>query len=71
MSGTFNLEEDFITLGQLLKLLGVISTGGMAKWFLSEYTVIVNDEKEDRRGRKLYEGDKIDIENYGEIVLKR
>lgn len=71
MSGTFNLEEDFITLGQLLKLLGVISTGGMAKWFLSEYTVIVNNEKEDRRGRKLYEGDKIDIENYGEIVLKR
>ena len=51
------LIKEHITLGQLLQEAGVINTGGMAKWFLSEYEVYVNGELEDRRGRKLYNQD--------------
>ena len=56
-------DEDFITLGVLLKLAGIIDTGGQAKWFLNENAVLVNDEEENRRGRKLYHGDVIIVKN--------
>ncbi|MBG9981307.1 S4 domain-containing protein YaaA [Facklamia sp. DSM 111018] len=53
------IEEDFITLGQLLKNVNLISSGGMAKWYLNEFFVFVNEEEEQRRGRKLYPNDVI------------
>ena len=56
-------DEPFITLGILLKITGVIDTGGQAKFFLSENTVLVNGEEENRRGRKLYHGDSIQIQS--------
>ena len=56
-------DESFITLGILLKITGVIDTGGQAKFFLSENTVLVNGEEENRRGRKLYHGDSIQVQN--------
>ena len=61
-------NEDFITLGVLLKLAGIIDTGGQAKWFLSENAVLVNDEAENRRGRKLYHGDVIIVKNQSFII---
>lgn len=61
-------DEDFITLGVLLKLAGIIDTGGQAKWFLNENAVLVNDEEENRRGRKLYHGDVIIIKNQSFII---
>ncbi len=54
-------DEQYITLQSLLQVGGVISTGGMAKIFLLENEVLVNGEKEDRRGRKLYSGDKVQV----------
>lgn len=53
------IQAEFITLGQLLKHVNLISSGGLAKWYLSEFKVLVNGESEQRRGRKLYEGDEI------------
>ncbi|MBU5583228.1 RNA-binding S4 domain-containing protein, partial [Enterococcus sp. S181_ASV_20] len=35
------LETEFMTLGQLLKEINLISSGGQAKWFLAEETVFV------------------------------
>ena len=61
-------DEDFITLGVLLKLAGIIDTGGQAKWFLGENAVLVNDEEENRRGRKLYHGDVIIVKNQSFII---
>jgi len=63
------LDTEFITLGQFLKLADVISTGGMAKWFLSEHDVFINGEQDQRRGRKLRAGDKIQIPGFGEFML--
>ncbi len=50
---------DHITLGQLLKVAGIIGTGGEAKFYLAETVVMVNGEPEQRRGRKLRPGDRI------------
>ena len=61
-------DEDFITLGVLLKLAGIIDTGGQAKWFLNENAVLVNDVEENRRGRKLYHGDVIIVKNQSFII---
>ncbi len=61
------IQTDTITLGQFLKLADIIQSGGMAKWFLSEYEVFINGEQDQRRGRKLRIGDVIEISNIGEF----
>ena len=61
-------DEDFITLGILLKIVGIIDTGGQAKFFLSENTVLVNGDEEKRRGRKLYRGDIIQVLNQAFLI---
>ncbi|KHF40053.1 S4 domain-containing protein YaaA [Halalkalibacter okhensis] len=57
------ISTAYITLGQMLKEAGIIDTGGMAKWYLSEYVVFVNDEEENRRGKKLVPGDTVTLED--------
>ncbi len=59
------IDTEFITLGQLLKMTNIISSGGMSKWFLEENVVYVNGEEEQRRGKKLRDGDIIKIPNFG------
>ena len=56
-------DQEYITLQSLLKITNIISTGGMVKAYLAENVVLVNGEEEDRRGRKLYPGDEIKVEN--------
>ncbi|MBS7576798.1 MULTISPECIES: RNA-binding S4 domain-containing protein [unclassified Enterococcus] len=46
--------DEFIKLGDLLKDLNIISSGGQAKYYLPENPVIVDGEPEIRRGRKIY-----------------
>lgn len=52
----------FITLGQLLKLAGILGSGGEVKTFLQETSIRINGEHDNRRGRKLYPGDVIAVE---------
>ena len=54
-------DEEYITLNVLLKITDIIDTGGMAKAYLAENPVLVNGESENRRGRKLYRGDIIQV----------
>ncbi|WEG12781.1 RNA-binding S4 domain-containing protein [Pullulanibacillus sp. KACC 23026] len=63
-------DQPFMTIGQLLKYVGLISTGGQAKWFLQEVTVILNGEIEQRRGKKLIPGDRLSIEGHGDYIVK-
>ncbi|MCM3239612.1 S4 domain-containing protein YaaA [Heyndrickxia oleronia] len=63
------IETDIITLGQFLKLAEIIQSGGMAKWFLSEHDVFVNGEQDQRRGRKLSVGDRVEIPGFGIFVV--
>ncbi|WP_062200914.1 S4 domain-containing protein YaaA [Massilibacterium senegalense] len=64
------IDTEYITLTQALKLAGVIDTGGMVKWFLSEHEVYVNGELENRRGKKLYPGDYVRIKGIEEFVIE-
>lgn len=64
------IKETYITLGQFLKLADLISSGGMAKPFLQQMEVFVNDELENRRGKKLRNQDVVQITNIGEFEIK-
>lgn len=57
----FALNKEFITLGQLLKEVGIISTGGQAKYFLQENEVFFNGEPENRRGKKIRVDDEVKV----------
>ena len=56
-----------IRLGQLLKLAGVVETGGEARALVAEMRVQVNGEPETRYGRQLHPGDSVTV---GELELR-
>ena len=53
------IRGEVIRLGELLKLAGVVGTGGEAKMLLASFEVRVNGEPESRRGRQLRAGDEV------------
>ena len=53
----FDLKGEYITLQQLLKACDVIESGGQIKAFLMNEEILVNGQRETRRGRKLYRDD--------------
>ncbi len=50
-----------ITLGQALKATSIAGTGGEAKVLVQMGEVLVNGEVETRRGRRLREGDVVEV----------
>lgn len=65
-----SIKTEYITLGQLLKFQSITSSGGETKVFLSEVPILVNEEQEQRRGKKLRPGDVIEIEGHGKFVIE-
>ena len=57
------IRDEFIKLGQALKLAGVVEDGVEAKYAIQDGLVQVNGEVDQRRGRKVYEGDVITFED--------
>lgn len=51
------IKDEFIKLGQALKLAGAVDSGVEAKIIITEGKVSVNDEVCLMRGKKLYKGD--------------
>ena len=63
------ITTEYITLGQFLKLADIISTGGEAKFFLaSDALILINNEEDRRRGRKLRTGDVVQIDNQKFVI---
>ena len=56
------LRDEFIKLGQALKAAGLVESGVDAKEVIVQGLVVVNDEIETRRGRKLYDGDEVEFD---------
>ena len=56
------IESEYITLGQFLKVADIISSGGEAKTFLACNRILINNEEDNRRGRKLYKDDIVQID---------
>lgn len=65
-----SIKTEYITLGQFLKLANIFDSGGMIKHFLRDTGVLVNGNKEHRRGRKLYPGDVVEVETVGKFIVK-
>ena len=55
-------------LDQYLKFIGIVQTGGEAKMIIRSGEISVNGMVENRRGRKLIDGDQIIIANETYIV---
>ncbi|WP_284140671.1 MULTISPECIES: S4 domain-containing protein YaaA [unclassified Virgibacillus] len=71
MQEKIEINTEFITLGQFIKLANILDSGGMVKVFLQEQGVLVNGELEQRRGRKLYPNDVVEVEGIGSYLVSR
>lgn len=63
----FELEEDFIELYKLLKVMGLAESGGQAKMLIEEGEVKRNGEIEFRKRAKIMAGERIEL---GEVVIE-
>lgn len=63
------IDTEFIKLDSLLKLSGIVQTGGIAKNIIQDGLVKVNGEVETRRGKKIRQGDVVEFDgNKVEVV---
>ncbi|WP_050639244.1 MULTISPECIES: RNA-binding S4 domain-containing protein [Clostridia] len=63
-------SDEFIKLGQALKAAGLVDSGVEAKEAVQDGLVKVNGETDTRRGRKLYDGDKVEFDGQ-EIKIEK
>ena len=59
---SIQIKDDFIKLGQALKLAGLVESGVDAKLVIQAGLVKVNGEVDTRRGKKLVSGDIVEFE---------
>ncbi len=65
----FKLTDfDFIELNKLMKLLGLVNTGGEANVRITNEEVKVNDKIETQKRKKLRPGDVVSFENHQIII---
>ena len=57
---TIQIKDEFIKLGQTLKLAGMAESGVDAKAMILDGMIKVNGEAELRRGKKLKDGDLVE-----------
>lgn len=55
------ITTEFIRLDSLLKLTGLVDTGGQGKLLIQQGEVQVNGEVCSQRGKKLYPGDRVQL----------
>ncbi len=55
------IKTEFIKLDQFLKFAELLESGGVAKLFIKEQLVRVNGEVCTARGKKLYDGDVVEL----------
>ena len=68
-SNDIMIHTDYIQLGKFLKLADIVDSGGSVKYFLADFTVLINGESDQRRGRKLYPNDIIEVEEFGKFKI--
>jgi ribosome-associated protein len=66
---SYTLNEDFIELIKLLKILQIAQTGGHAKMIVDDELVLRNGELELRKRAKLVKGDVLMIDNQLEVKI--
>ncbi|MCI8832511.1 MAG: RNA-binding S4 domain-containing protein [Lachnospiraceae bacterium] len=66
---SITIREDYIKLGQALKLAGLVDSGVEAKIVIQDGQVKVNGQVEYQRGKKLVNGDLVSY-NGSEFIVK-
>ncbi|WP_309245568.1 S4 domain-containing protein YaaA [Virgibacillus proomii] len=69
MCEKITIKTDYIPLGQFIKLINIFDSGGMIKGYIQDVGVVVNREREHRRGKKLYPDDIIEIDDVGRFQV--
>ena len=64
------INTDYIKLGQLLKLASLVSQGSDAKTLIVNGYVSVNGETVLERGKKIYPGDRVEVEEFGSVKVE-
>lgn len=65
------IRDDFIKLGQAMKLADLVDSGVDAKLVIQDGQVSVNGEAEYQRGRKLRDGDVFEFDGTQVKVVSR
>ena len=60
------INTEFIKLDQFLKFANITENGADAKYLITNGYVKLNGDEEIRRGKKLYDGDIIEIDYEGQ-----
>lgn len=63
------IKDEYIKLGQALKLAGMVGSGVEAKVMIQNGQVLVNGEVELQRGKKLHNGDVISFQGEEAEIL--
>lgn len=64
------IRDDYIKLGQALKLAGLVNEGVEAKYAVIEGKVKVNGEVCTQRGKKLISGDEFNYQGHTITVIR-
>lgn len=62
------IRDEFIKLGQALKLANLVSSGVDAKFVVQDGLVKVNGEVCTQRGKKLVDGDEVSFEGNSFVI---
>lgn len=65
------IRDDYIKLGQALKLAGLVGSGVDAKAVIQDGLVSVNGRVETQRGKKLVDNDEVSFEGNSFVVRSR
>ena len=63
------IKDDFIKLGQALKLAGLVESGLDAKYAIQEGEVLLNGVVETQRGKQCVSGDEISFEGNSFVIV--
>ena len=67
---TIEISTEFIKLQQLLKLADIVGYGSDAKMLILNGQVKVNGEIAHERGKKIREGDTVEVEGEEDLTVK-
>ncbi len=63
------INKEFVTLSQMMKMASVVQSGGEAKQIILEGLVTVNNEICTQRGKKLFKGDIIEFDKQQYVII--
>lgn len=61
---TIKIDTEYIKLGQLIKMAGLVESGAHAKIMIVNGDIKLNGNVEMQRGKKVYKGDVVEVEGH-------